>query len=117
MEDDFYRDRLARRFGLEVLIPDPPQRDEIHRVIYHELCHGQVLDSSRRFYVETIHSLIDRGAQGIILGCTEIPMLVNQDHVPVPVFDTTELHAVAAVQRALAHMLPDARQEKPDDKR
>lgn len=102
MEQDFYRRRLEERFGLEVLVPDTDDRRTIDDVIFNELVLGTVREESRRRYVEIIGTLIDRGAQGIILGCTEIGMLIVQDDVPVPVFDTTRLHAFAAVDAALA---------------
>jgi aspartate racemase len=102
MAEDFYRGRLLERFGIEVLVPEPPARAEIHRVILDELCHGNVTDKSRRFYQDAIRELGSRGAQGIILGCTEIPMLVKPEHSDLPLFDTTTLHAEAAVEKALA---------------
>lgn len=101
MEEDFYRGRLEERYGLDVLIPDEGEREVIHRVIYDELCLGQVNSASKVHYVEIIEHLIQRGAQGIILGCTEIMLLISQADVEVPVFDTTTLHALAAVDFAL----------------
>jgi aspartate racemase len=101
MELDFYRGRLEARHGLEVLVPGEPGRTVVHDVIYHELAHGLVRDESRRRYVEVIEDLVRRGAQGVILGCTEIPLLVKAKDSPVPVFDTTALHAAAAVDFAL----------------
>ncbi|QES41988.1 aspartate/glutamate racemase [Streptomyces venezuelae] len=100
MEQDFYRDRLAAH-GLDVLVPDEAGRDVVHRVIYEELCLGVVREESRVAYQEVIRGLVDRGAQGVILGCTEIELLVQQEHSPVPVFPTTRLHAEAAVDVAL----------------
>ncbi|MGW6532699.1 aspartate/glutamate racemase family protein [Streptomyces venezuelae] len=100
MEQDFYRDRLAAH-GLDVLVPDEAGRGLVHRVIYQELCLGVVREESRAAYQEVIHSLIDGGAQGVILGCTEIELLIGQEHSPVPVFPTTRLHAEAAVDAAL----------------
>jgi aspartate racemase len=102
MEMDFYRGRLASRHGLTVLVPDGPQRDIVHRIIYDELGQGITRDESRRAYVGVIEDLVRRGAQGVILGCTEIPLLIKQKDSPVPVFDTTALHAAAAVDFALA---------------
>ena len=96
MEQDFYVARLAAH-GLEVLVPDDAGRAEIHRIIYDELCRGVVLDGSRQHYREVIATLAIRGAQGVILGCTEITLLVGQGDSPVPVFDTTALHVRAAV--------------------
>ncbi|MDR7116436.1 aspartate/glutamate racemase family protein [Caulobacter sp. BE254] len=101
MEQDFYRGRLEARFGLEVLIPDAEDRKAVHDIIYRELVAGQVLDASREVYRAVIRRLVERGAQGIILGCTEIMLLIGQADSPVPVFDTTTLHAMAAVDRAL----------------
>jgi len=101
MEQDFYRGRLEARFGLEVLIPDAEDRAAVHGIIYRELVAGQVLDASRETYRAVIRRLVDRGAQGIILGCTEIMLLIGQADSPVSVFDTTTLHAMAAVDRAL----------------
>ncbi|WP_029914297.1 aspartate/glutamate racemase family protein [Caulobacter sp. UNC358MFTsu5.1] len=101
MEQDFYRGRLEDKFGLEVLVPDAQDRKAVHDIIYRELVTGQVLDASRQVYREVIERLVARGAQGIILGCTEIMLLIGQEDSPVPVFDTTTLHAMAAVDRAL----------------
>jgi aspartate racemase len=102
MEQAFYRDRLADAFGLEVLTPGPEDRDLVHRVIYDELVHGVVRDESREAYRGVVQRLVDAGADSVILGCTEITMLIGGDDSPVPVFDTTALHARAAVDRALA---------------
>ena len=102
MERDFYRGRLAERHGLEVLVPPEEDRETVHRVIYEELCLGVVSESSRARYREVIGRLVARGAGGVVLGCTEIAMLVSPADSPVPVFDTTRLHAAAAVDAALA---------------
>ena len=102
MEEDFYVDRLRTKHGLNVLIPDEPDRIEIHRVIYDELCLGQIVDKSRKEYYQIIERLRVSGAQGIILGCTEIPMLVDPRHVAIPTFDTTRLHAEFAAFQSLA---------------
>lgn len=102
MEMDFYRKRLEERHGLTVLVPDAPDREVVHRVIYDELGRGIMREESRRAYVEIIAGLVKRGAQGVILGCTEIPLLVKEKDSPVPVFDTTALHAAAAVEFALS---------------
>ncbi|KQY98952.1 aspartate racemase [Caulobacter sp. Root1455] len=102
MEQDFYRGRLEAKFGLEVLIPEARDRAAVHEIIYRELVTGQVLDVSREVYRGVIARLVARGAQGIILGCTEIMLLIGREDSPVPVFDTTTLHAMAAVDRALA---------------
>jgi len=101
MEQAFYRGRLEETFGLEVLVPDADDRAAVHGIIYRELVAGQVLDASREVYRAVIRRLVGRGAQGIILGCTEIMLLIGQADSPVPVFDTTTLHAMAAVERAL----------------
>jgi len=102
MELDFYRTRLETRHGLKVLVPDPGGREIVHGVIYNELGQGIIRDASRRAYVGIIEELVKRGAEGVILGCTEIPLLVKEKDSPVPVFDTTALHAAAAVDFALA---------------
>ena len=100
MEQDFYRDRLATH-GLTVLIPPPQDRSEVHRIIYDELCLGIVRDESRGRYQGVMARLVAAGAQGIILGCTEIELLIGQGDSPVPVFPTTRLHLEAAVDLAL----------------
>ena len=101
MEQDFYKGRLASRHGLEVLTPDDADRKTVHDIIYQELVVGQVRDASREKYRAVIQRLVERGAEAIILGCTEIMLLIGQEDSPVPVFDTTRLHAEAAVERAL----------------
>ncbi len=102
MEQSFYRDRLSQRHGLNVLVPGPQDRDIVHRVIYEELCLGRVLDSSRTAYRGIIDRLVHAGAEAIILGCTEIAMLIGAEDSPVPLFDTTALHARAAAEWATA---------------
>ena len=102
MEQDFYLGRLRDRHGLEVSVPIPSDRDIVHAVIYAELCRGQVLAESRRQYRRIIQTLVDNGAEAIILGCTEITMLIGTEDSPVAVFDTTRLHASHAVDWALA---------------
>jgi len=102
MAETFYRERLERGFGLEVLVPPPAERDEVHRIIYEELCAGIVADDSRAIYRGVIASLCGRGAQSVILGCTEITLLVRDEDSPVPLLDTTALHAQAAVDFMLA---------------
>jgi aspartate racemase len=102
MELDFYRGRLEKAHGLNVLIPDEPGRTSVHDIIYKELTQGHVHEDSRRSYVAIIEDLKRRGAQGVILGCTEIPLLIKAADSPIPVFDTTALHAVAAVDFALS---------------
>jgi aspartate racemase len=101
MEQDFYVGRLRDRHGLEVLVPGREDRGIVHRVIYDELCVGVVNDHSRREYRRIIGDLAERGAEAILLGCTEIDLLVGPDDAPVPVFDTTRLHAERAVEMAL----------------
>lgn len=102
MEQDFYKGRLTERFGLEVLVPDTEDRATVHRIIYEELVLGRILDGSRAAYREVMARLVARGAEAIILGCTEIMLLVGPDDSTVPLHDTTALHAVAAVDFALA---------------
>jgi aspartate racemase len=99
---DVLRARLKTDFDLEVLTPDGDDAGEVHRVIYEELCCGRFIDSSRARYREIIARLVARGAEGVILGCTEIPLLVSQKDSAVPLFDTTTLHAMAAVDLALS---------------
>jgi aspartate racemase len=101
MEEDFYAGRLVKKHHLDVLIPEEKGREVVHRVIYDELVVGQIKKDSRSQYVEVIEGLVANGAEGVILGCTEIGLLVGQKDIPVPVFDTTEIHAVAAVEYAL----------------
>jgi aspartate racemase len=101
MEQAFYRDRLAAH-GLTVLVPGPADRAEVHRIIYDELCLGLVREESRQVYREVIARLVSAGAEGIVLGCTEIELLVSAADSPVPVFPTTRLHVEAAVDAALA---------------
>jgi len=100
MEEGFYRGRLEQQ-GLEVLVPNEEDRSIVHRVIYDELCQGKLLDSSREEFVRIIEELRALGAEGVIEGCTEIAMLVGQEHVDVPLFDTTAIHAEEAVAEAL----------------
>ncbi|MBR8433164.1 aspartate/glutamate racemase family protein [Burkholderia cenocepacia] len=100
MELPFYAARLREKFGLDVLVPDEPGRDDVHRIIYDELCHGVISTQSRATYVSIIDALATRGAQAVILGCTEITLLIGADDSPLPVFDTTALHAKAAVEWA-----------------
>jgi aspartate racemase len=102
MEESFYKDRLIEKHGLEVLIPSPPERDMVHRVIYDELCLGQIKPASKEQYIRVMDGLVARGAEGIILGCTEISLLVGQGDSRVPLFDTTRIHALGAVEWALA---------------
>jgi aspartate racemase len=101
MEQDFYRDRLAHH-GLTVLVPPAEDRALVHRVIYSELCLGEVREASRQAYQKVIDRLKHAGAQGVILGCTEIELLIQPKDSPIPVFPTTRLHVEAAIEQALA---------------
>ena len=102
MEQPFYRDRLATRHGLDVLVPPEDARALVHQVIYRELCVGAIKDESRRGFQEIVAGLVARGAQGVILGCTEIGLLLRPEDAPVPLFDTGIIHAEAAADFALA---------------
>jgi aspartate racemase len=102
MEQAFYRERLQTQHGLSVLIPTSDDRELVHRVIYDELCLGQILPASRAEYRRVIAGLVQQGAEAIILGCTEISLLVDQNDSPVPLFDTTSIHARGAAEWALA---------------
>jgi aspartate racemase len=101
MEEDFYKGRLTERHGLEVIIPAEEEREIVHRVIYDELCAGKINQTSREQYVGIMSRLVKDGAEAIILGCTEISLLVRDEDSQVPLFDTTTIHAVAAVEYAL----------------
>ena len=101
MEQPFYRERLERDFGLTVYVPGDATRQRVHAIIYDELCHGVIDDTSRVAYVEAVEELVGLGAEGVILGCTEIGLLLGPEDVSVPLFDTTALHAAAAVECAL----------------
>ena len=102
MEQDFYKGRLAALHGLEVLVPEAEDRALVHRVIYEELVAGTIRPESREAYREVIARLVQRGAEGVILGCTEIMLLVDQSDSAIPLFDTTALHAAAAVELTLS---------------
>ncbi len=101
MEESFYRDRLTEQ-GLEVLIPNSADRARVDRIIYEELCQGSAREESRDIYRKIIRALADQGAQGVILGCTEIGLLIGPEDSPIPAFDTTRIHAERAVEQALA---------------
>ncbi|MBE0543827.1 MAG: aspartate/glutamate racemase family protein [Verrucomicrobia bacterium] len=101
MEDDFYRKRLMDQFHLDVVIPEAEDRNAVHRVIYEELCVGKLRPESKAHLAAIIHRLVGMGAQGIILGCTELGLLLSAEDSPVPLFDTTRVHALAAVEEAL----------------
>jgi len=109
MEEAFYRGRLVERHGLEVLIPDEAERELVHRVIYDELVLGEINPASKARYIQVMDGLVSRGAQGVILGCTEIGLLVGERDVRAPVFDTARIHAVAAVEYALGEQAFEAR--------
>ncbi len=101
MEQEFYKGRLKSQFGLEVVVPDEADRAVIHEIIYQELCLGIVDEHSKKKYLDIIDRLIQKGAEAVILGCTEITMLISQEDCSIPVYDTTRLHAEAAVDFAL----------------
>jgi len=101
MVEDFYKGRLVNKYGLDVMIPAADEMEIVHRVIYDELCAGMINSDSKQKYADIITHLVTEGAEGIILGCTEIGLLVKQADSPVPLFDTTEIHAKAAVKYAL----------------
>jgi len=102
MEEPFYRDRLRKQFGIEVLVPGEDDMASVHQIIYNELCQGVVKDSSRQTCIGIISRLVNRGSEGIILGCTELPLLIQPEDVGVPLFNTTRLHSEAAVDLALS---------------
>ncbi len=101
MEQAFYKQRLTDKFGIEVIVPNGVQRKLVHNIIYDELCKGQISSRSRNDYQSIIEELSENGAQGVILGCTEIGLLIKQEDTNVPLFDTTKLHVEAAVHEAL----------------
>lgn len=102
MKEDFYKEKLQKQFGIEVLVPGEDDASAIHQIIYDELCKGEVKAASRRTCAGIIDRLVSRGAEGIVLGCTELPLLIRSDDAAVPVFDTARLHAEAVVDLALA---------------
>lgn len=101
MEKDFFRDILNNDFGIEVIIPNESDRDIVHQIIYKELVHGKITSASKEAYQRIIKTAISTGAQGVILGCTEIPLLIHSGDVAIPTFDTTRIHAESAVEFAL----------------
>jgi aspartate racemase len=109
MEQDFYKGRLSKTYNLQVLVPEAEDRAIVHRIIYEELVAGKVIPASRAVYREVIARLIARGAEAVILGCTEIMLLVSDEDSAVPLFDTTTIHALAAVDRALAPLHAEVR--------
>lgn len=102
MEQDFYKKRISEKFAIEVIVPEHDEREIVHRVIYEELCQGQILTESREQYITIIDNLRRNGAEAVILGCTEIALLVEQQHTQVALYDTTKIHADQAVKLALA---------------
>ncbi|ABE57563.1 aspartate/glutamate racemase family protein [Chromohalobacter israelensis] len=105
MEQDFYKQRLSERYGIDVVVPDDTQRERVHQVIFEELCLGRIESASREAFLAVIDALHARGAQAVILGCTEIAMLIKATDTQVPLYDTTALHAQAAVKCALSGSL------------
>lgn len=101
MEQDFYRERLEKMHNIEVLVPNEEGINIVHSIIYNELVLGEIKDGSREKYLNVIDGLVSRGAEGIVLGCTEIPLLIKQEHCNIPVFDTTYIHSKHAVELAL----------------
>jgi aspartate racemase len=101
MEEDFYKGRMIEKYDLEVIIPTVEEMQEVHRIIYDELCAGKIIASSRQTYIEIIKRLVGEGAEGVILGCTEIGLLIKQEDSSAPLFDTAEIHAMAAVRYSL----------------
>lgn len=101
MEKEFYKERLFNSFGIEVIIPTLEERDLIHDVIYHELVQGEISNKSRKQFITIADRLGASGAEGVILGCTEIPLIIKQDDCTIPLFDSTHIHATAAVKMAL----------------
>lgn len=110
MEEDFYRGRLVDQFGLQVMIPDESDRTTAHRIIYEELCVGLIRPESKTQMAGIMNRLVETGAQGIILGCTELGLLLDAGDTRVPLFDTTRLHALVAVECALASMTQEVHQ-------
>lgn len=101
MQQDFYKGRLTEAFGIEVITPSEHDQKRVHEVIYEELCRGTINNQSKEFYLAVIQKLYQQGAQAVILGCTEIAMLVQQEDTHVPLYDTTAIHALSAVTKAL----------------
>lgn len=101
MEHDFYKGRLTEKHGINVLVPEGKDLETVHNIIYNELVLGVIKNESREAYKEIIEKLAKKGAQGVILGCTEIPLLIQQNDVSIPVFDTTTIHAEKTVKFAV----------------
>ncbi|MBT8230260.1 MAG: amino acid racemase, partial [Bacteroidia bacterium] len=102
MTKDFYKNILQDRYEIETIIPDPHDQESVHHIIYNELVKGEIRDESRNIYIDIIRRLQDRGARGVILGCTEIPLLISSKDVDIPVFDTTRIHAEKAIEWAIS---------------
>lgn len=102
MQEAFYKQRLQDKYGIEVLVPEESEQEQVHHIIYQELCKGEIKEASRQIYLQVIDLLAEKGAQAVILGCTEIALLVQQNHTQVPLYDTTALHAAKAVELALS---------------
>lgn len=102
MEQSFYKGRFTEKSGIEVIVPEIEQQQVVHNIIYSELCLGKIMDESRKQYLKIINCLHQRGAEAVILGCTEIALLVQQNHTRVPLYDTTEIHAAQAVKLAIS---------------
>jgi aspartate racemase len=102
MEQEFYKGRLTDKYGIDVLVPDAEDRGIVHQIIFTELCLGIISNVSREKYLSIIRVLREKGAEAVILGCTEIALLVQQNHTSVPLYDTTEIHASQAVKLALS---------------
>jgi aspartate racemase len=102
MQEPFYQERFRDRFAIELLVPREDDIDTIHQIIYNELCEGKIKASSRSVCTDIINKLVNKGAEGIVLGCTELPLLIQPSDIHAPIFDTTRLHAEAAVNLALA---------------
>jgi aspartate racemase len=102
MEQDFYKGRLAENYGLDVLVPDEDDRRQVHDVIYNELCLGIINPQSKQAYIDIVDHLAEKGAQAVILGCTEIGLLIGQADTTMPLYDTAKIHAAEAVALALS---------------
>ena len=102
MEQDFYKGRLVEKYGIDVIVPNEPEREDVHSVIYNELCLGSIDQNSRERYLKIIAQLAANGAEAVILGCTEFALLVKQNHTATPLYDTTAIHAEQAVLEALS---------------
>ena len=100
MEQNFYKNRVSDKYGIEVIVPSQKERDIVHDIIYSELCLGQINENSRQDYIKIVNNLYTQGAEAIILGCTEIALLIQQKHTQVPLYDTTQIHAEQAVRLA-----------------